>query len=83
VVDAYAPWCAEGLTPADLAAAFRIEDDVRIGFWDALIVAVALRSGATHLLSEDLNPGPAIAGLVVENPFAEPQPPRARRRTPS
>jgi predicted nucleic acid-binding protein len=50
--------------------AFRIEDESEIGFWDALIVAAAAKSGATRLLSEDLNPGQKIAGLSVENPFA-------------
>ena len=29
------------------------------------------RSGATRVLSEDLNPGRAIAGVVIQNPFAE------------
>jgi predicted nucleic acid-binding protein len=70
VVRAYAAWCVDGLTPADIAAAFQIEDDARIGFWDALIIAVAVRSGARLLLSEDLNPGQAIAGLAIHNPFA-------------
>ena len=70
VVNAYAPWCVENVTAADLSSAFRIEDDARIGFWDALVVAVAARSGATRLLSEDLNSGQKIAGLLVENPFA-------------
>jgi len=50
--------------------AFRMEDESRIGFWDALIVAAAAKSGATRLLSEDLNPGQKIAGLRIENPFA-------------
>lgn len=70
VVDTYTPWCVGGITPADLTAAFQIEDRARIGFWDALILAVASRSGARRLLSEDLNAGQVIAGVVVENPFA-------------
>ena len=70
VVRAYAAWCVDGITPADIAAAFQIEDDARIGFWDALIIAVAIRSGARRLLSEDLNSGQAIAGLAIHNPFA-------------
>ena len=65
VVRAYAAWCVDGLTPADIAAAFQIEDDARIGFWDALIITVAIRSGARLLLSEDLNAGQAIAGLAI------------------
>ncbi len=70
VVDTYAPWCVDGVTPADLARAFQLEDDARLGFWDALIVAVAIRSGAQRVLSEDLNDGQTIAGLTIENPFA-------------
>jgi predicted nucleic acid-binding protein len=71
VVDTYAPWCVEGITTNDLSAAFQIEDQARIGFWDALIVAVAARSGARRIVSEDLNDGQAIAGVSIENPFNE------------
>ena len=70
VVDTYAAWCVDGITPADVSAAFRIEDHARVGFWDALILAVAVRSGARRVLSEDLNAGQAIAGLTRHNPFA-------------
>jgi predicted nucleic acid-binding protein len=71
VVSTYAAWCADGITPMDLTAAFQIEDDANIGFWDALIVAVAMRSGARRVLSEDLNPGQVIAGVTIQNPFAD------------
>jgi predicted nucleic acid-binding protein len=69
VVNSYAIWCTE-TTPSEISAAFRIEDESRIGFWDALIVSSAVRSGATRILSEDLNAGQRIAGILVENPFA-------------
>jgi predicted nucleic acid-binding protein len=69
VVSTYSLWCVE-TTPAELSAAFRIEDESRIGFWDALIMAAAAKSGAIRLLSEDLNPGQKVAGLLIENPFA-------------
>jgi len=68
VVSSYSIWCVE-TAPADLSVAFRFEDESRIGFWDALIVAAAAKSGATRLLSEDLNPGQKFAGLRIENPF--------------
>ncbi len=68
VVGSYTIWCVD-TTPAEISTAFRIEDESRIGFWDALIVASALRSGATRILSEDLNPGQAIAGVQIQNPF--------------
>ena len=70
VVETYAAWCVEGITPADVSMAFQIEDRARVGFWDALIVAVAVRCGARRLLSEDLNAGQRIAGLTIHNPFA-------------
>jgi predicted nucleic acid-binding protein len=69
VVTSYSIWCVE-TTPAEIAAAFRIEDESRIGFWDALIVAAAVKSGAARILSDDLNAEQKISGVVVENPFA-------------
>jgi len=72
VVDGYATWCAE-TTPAEIGAAFRIEDEARIGFWDALIVSSAIKSGATRILSEDFNTGQRISGILIDNPFAGPQ----------
>jgi predicted nucleic acid-binding protein len=70
VVSNYAIWCTE-TTPTEISAAFRIEDESRIGFWDALIISSAAKSGATRILSEDLNAGQRIAGIVLENPFAD------------
>lgn len=68
VVRSYSLWCTE-TTPAEISAAFRIEDDSRIGFWDALIISCAAKSGASRILSEDLNAGQRISGILVENPF--------------
>ena len=69
VVNSYAIWCIE-ITPAEISSAFRIEDESRIGFWDALIVASAVKCGAGRIFSEDLNAGQTIAGIRIENPFA-------------
>lgn len=71
VVSTYAAWCVDGITHADVTAAFQIEDDAGISFWDALILAVAARSGATHVLSEDLNSDQVIGGVTIQNPFAD------------
>lgn len=68
IVNTYAIWAVD-ITPAEIARAFQIEDEARIGFWDALIVACALKSGATRIVSEDLNAGQRIAGIRIENPF--------------
>ena len=40
------------------------------GFYDSLIIAGALSSGCTRLLSEDLRDGQRIGPLIIENPFA-------------
>ena len=69
VVDAYTPWCVN-TTAAETSAAFRIEDEAHISFWDALIVASARKAGAVRILSEDLNAGQTIAGIRIENPFS-------------
>jgi predicted nucleic acid-binding protein len=69
VVDGYVVWAVD-TTPAEISAAFRIEDEAGIGFWDALIVAAARKAGAARILSEDLNPGQIIAGVRIENPFS-------------
>lgn len=68
VVNTYAVWSVE-TTTAELLNAFRIEDDFRIGFWDALIISSALKAGAVRVLSEDFSAGQVIAGVRVENPF--------------
>jgi predicted nucleic acid-binding protein len=69
VVGSYATWCVD-TTPGEISAAFQIEDASKVGFWDALIIASALKSRAARILSEDLNPGQMIAGIRIENPFA-------------
>src|SRR5208282_3751243 len=62
VVSAYASWCSE-ITLDEIAAAFQIEDESRLGFWDSLIVASAAKGGASRLLSEDMNPGQTVSGV--------------------
>ncbi len=71
VVNTYSLWCIE-TTPAEIATAFRIEDESRIGFWDALIVASAIKSGSVQIFSEDLNAKQIISGIRIENPFDKP-----------
>ena len=68
VVNSYSIWCIE-TTTHEISEAFRIEDESRIGFWDSLIVAAAVKGGAARILSEDLNARQVIAGVRVENPF--------------
>jgi predicted nucleic acid-binding protein len=69
VVNSYATWCIEN-TLVDTSTAFRIEDESQIGFWDALIIASAAKGGAMRLVSEDLNSGQTVMGVLLDNPFA-------------
>ena len=46
-LDGEPEWCTE-TTPTKIAAAFHIEDESRIGFWDAPIVASAASAGPSE-----------------------------------
>jgi len=69
VVGAYASWTAE-ITFAEISTAFRIEDESRLSFWDALIVASAAKASAARLLTEDMDAGQTVLGVRIENPFS-------------
>ena len=43
----------------------------QLSTWDALIVAAALNAGCDRVASEDLAAGANLAGVTVENPFAD------------
>ena len=68
IVADFSTWCVE-TTAAEVAVAFRIEDEAKISFWDALILASAAKAGAEVLLSEDLSAGQKVAGIRIQNPF--------------
>jgi len=46
-----------------------LREQYRLSFWDGLIVASALASGATVLYSEDMHGGLTIEGITIVNPF--------------
>jgi predicted nucleic acid-binding protein len=49
--------------------AWRLQDRFGLSWWDALIVASAHASGCAWLLSEDLQDGQDLDGVIVVNPF--------------
>lgn len=53
-----------------IAGAWALEDRYGLSFWDALIVAAARLSGCDRLLTEDLQDGLELDGLLVVDPFA-------------
>lgn len=53
----------------DYLAAAELSERHDLQFFDALILAVARRAGATMLLSEDMHDGLEVEGIRVVNPF--------------
>ena len=49
--------------------AWQWTDAAQLTYWDALILAAAMRSGARYLLSEDFHVGRRYEDLEVLNPF--------------
>ncbi len=55
--------------PSDYLRAGTMSHRYRIQYFDALIITVARRAGATILLGEDMQDGLEVEGLRVVNPF--------------
>lgn len=69
VIRNYLAWQIAPNDPSTVLSASEIAERNHISFWDALIVASASNAGADRILSEDLNHGQMIEGVVIENPF--------------
>jgi predicted nucleic acid-binding protein len=57
--------------PQDYIEAASLLARFNLQYFDALIITVATRAGATMLLSEDMQDGLEVEGLRVVNPFLE------------
>ena len=56
-VRTYSAWQTEIVDPQDIQLASELEEQHQLSFWDALIVAAAVKAGAGTILTEDLSPG--------------------------
>jgi predicted nucleic acid-binding protein len=72
IIAAYSAWPVVAVDAALIMAASTLEERHTLSFWDALIIEAAARSGATRLLSEDLQTRRRIRNVGIENPFAKP-----------
>jgi predicted nucleic acid-binding protein len=70
ILDALTVWPLQLVDYSVIHAAAGLAAQVKISFWDALIVVAAARSGAKVLYTEDLNDGQEIFGVRIRNPFA-------------
>jgi predicted nucleic acid-binding protein len=59
-----------------LLVAWDLQDRYELSLWDSLIVAAAHESSCQVLLTEDLQHGQDLGGVVVVNPFLETPPER-------
>ena len=54
-----------------IRAAWKVQDRFGLSFWDSLIAATARTGGCRFLLTEDLQHGQDLEGVLVVNPFFE------------
>lgn len=62
-------WRPAAMDAEVVSGAWEIEDRYGLSFWDALIVSAALRTGCRRLLTEDLQAGQELDGVLVVDPF--------------
>jgi len=65
----YFSWHLEAIEPNTILLASEIEERYVLSFWDSLIMAAASQSNAGKILTEGLNHGQVIEGVLIENPF--------------
>jgi predicted nucleic acid-binding protein len=63
------PKCTVTPTRKIYCNAVKIQQQTQFRFYDALILAAALESGAPQLYSEDMQDGRSYAALSITNPF--------------
>jgi predicted nucleic acid-binding protein len=52
-----------------LKASWKIQERYKLSFWDSLIAAAAKAASCRYLLTEDLQEGQDLDGVLVVNPF--------------
>ena len=69
IIRDYLSWQIEFNDLISVLTASRIEENYKISFGDALIVTAASKAKVSKILTEDLQPGQVIEGILLENPF--------------
>jgi len=69
IIENYISWHIETIKADDVLRASEIEERYQLSFWDSLIIASACRAKVIKVLTEDLNHGQTIEGILIENPF--------------
>jgi predicted nucleic acid-binding protein len=69
IIRSYAGWEVKEDTSQLIIRASEIEERHHTSFLDALVVVAAYEAKVDKILTEDLNPGQVVGGILVENPF--------------
>ncbi len=69
IIEPYRAWHLEINDFESIVMASELAERHRLSFWDAMIVVAARRAKALKIVTEDLNHGQIIEGVLVENPF--------------
>jgi len=69
ILQRYFTWQVIINDPAIIMRASDIEEAYKLSFLDALIVSAAYAKNVTTILTEDLNHGQYIEGILIQNPF--------------
>lgn len=69
IVENLSHWRPVDTSSGLISEAWEWMDAGQLSYWDALIVAAAVRSGARYLLSEDFPAGRSYGSVRVINPF--------------
>jgi predicted nucleic acid-binding protein len=62
-------WRPVSIDALVLENAWKIEEQYLLSFWDSLIVSAAKTAGCRYLLTEDLQAGQELDGIIVTDPF--------------
>jgi predicted nucleic acid-binding protein len=62
-------WRPVSISAELLELGWKIQDRCQLSFWDAMIVAAAKACSCQYLLTEDLQAGQDLEGVIVVNPF--------------
>jgi predicted nucleic acid-binding protein len=70
IIKTYACWEIRENTSMSIIRASELEEKHHISFWDAMVVVAAYESKVDKILTENLNSGQIIEGILIENPFS-------------
>jgi predicted nucleic acid-binding protein len=71
-VESLFAWSPLSIDPSLLQKGKTVQETFQLSWWDSLIVAAGHIQKCTILLSEDLQDGQDLDGLIVLNPFRHP-----------